>query len=175
MRKENFYLLICYIGKHVSIPLYGPHYADKPPKVSGDEWEAETYQILKKVFPGRDIQSQVKFDFLPHAIIDFYVPSAKIAIECKACGLTPVPRKCDDSCCNCDITGKCALYKNETRQNILKKHGIAYIWWASRERASLVPRTRKHLQHALYDCLGERTTLEKLLTELSKSESRDLK
>ena len=73
--------------------MYGPHYSEKPPKVSGDEWEKLTFEILKSVFPNEEIQQQVRFPFLPHAIIDFYIPKVKIAIECKACGLTPVPRK----------------------------------------------------------------------------------
>jgi hypothetical protein len=148
--------------------MYGPHYSDKPPKVSGDEWEEETYQILKKVFPNKEIQKQVRFPFLPHAIVDFYVPSAKIAIECKACGLTPVPPKCANKCGECLISSKCALLKNKSRQDILKEHDIEYVWWASRERASLVPRTRKYLKNAFYDCIGERTIFEEFLKKQKK-------
>ena len=143
--------------------MYGPHYSDKPPKISGDEWEEETYQILKKILSNAEIQRQVKFPFQPHAIVDFYVPKAEIAIECKACGLTPVPRKCDDKCTKCDVSPKCALLKNKNRQDVLKANGIEYVWWASRERASLVPRTRKYLKHAFYDCIGERAQFENFL------------
>lgn len=124
--------------------MYGPHYSDKPPKVSGDEWEEITLQILKRIFPTWEIQKQVRFPFLPHAVIDFYVPKAKVAIECKACGLTPVPRKCDDQCSKCEVSLKCALLKNKTRQDILKTRNIEYVWWADRERAPLVSRTRKY-------------------------------
>ena len=31
--------------------MYGPHYSEKPPKISGDKWEAQTLEILKKNFP----------------------------------------------------------------------------------------------------------------------------
>ncbi len=144
--------------------MYGAHYSDKPPKVSGDVWEEETFRILRKIFPQDVIEKQKTFPFLPHAIIDFYVPEAKVAIECKACGLTPVPRNCDDNCSQCEVSKKCALLKNKMRQDILKTHGIQYIWWADRERASLVPRTRKYLEHAFYNCLGEQPKFEELLT-----------
>jgi hypothetical protein len=147
--------------------MYGAHYSDKSPKVSGDEWEEITFQVLKRVFPSWEIQKQVKFSFLPHAVIDFYVPKAKVAIECKACGLTPVPRKCDDKCSNCKVSLKCALLKNKTRQDILKTHSIAYVWWADRERAPLVPRTRKYLDHAFYNCLGEQKKFEDFLKNTS--------
>lgn len=133
--------------------------------MSGDEWEEQTFQLLKEVFPSTGIKKQVRFSELPHAIIDFYVPYAKVAVECKACGLTPVPRTCDDNCSRCDITEKCALFKNKTRQDILNLQGIKYVWWADRERASLVPRTRKHLENAFYNCLGER---QKFVDFLSK-------
>ena len=115
--------------------MYGTHYSDKSPKVSGDDWEAQTLQLLNQLFPNVTVERQVRFPFLPRAIIDFYVPKAKIAIECKACGLTPVPRKCDDKCPNCDVALKCALLKKKKRQDILKAHGIEYVWWADRERA----------------------------------------
>ena len=143
--------------------MYGPHYSEKPPKASGDEWEEETYHILMGIFANAEIQKQVRFPFLPRAIIDFYVPKARVAIECKACGLTPVPRKCDDKCSQCDVSPKCALLKNKNRQDILKEHGIEYVWWADRERASLVPRTRKYLEHAYYNCLGEKREFESFL------------
>ncbi|MCL5948934.1 MAG: hypothetical protein M1490_00455 [Candidatus Bathyarchaeota archaeon] len=139
--------------------MYGPHYSDKPPKVSGDKWEAETLKILKKIFPHEEIRSQVKFDYMPRAIVDFYIPKAKVVVECKACGLTPVPRNCDDKCSMCDVSPKCSLLKNKTRQDILKKHGIQYVWWADRERASLVPRTRKYLENAFYNCLVKEVNL----------------
>jgi len=29
--------------------MYGSHYSDKPWKVRGDEWEEQTFQLLKKV------------------------------------------------------------------------------------------------------------------------------
>ena len=99
--------------------MYEPHYSDKPPKVSGDEWETQTLEILKQVFPNQEIQRQVRFPELPRAIIDFYVPSAKIAIECKACGLTPVQDK--------------VLINHKNRQDVLKSLGITYIWWVDRE------------------------------------------
>ncbi len=143
--------------------MYGPHYSNKPRKVSGDEWEEITFRILKKVFTNWEIQKQVKFPFLPHAIIDFYIPKAQIAIECKACGLTPVPGKCDDNCPNCKVALKCALLKNKNRQDILKAHGIEYVWWADRERASLVPRTRKYLENAFFNCLNETNEFIKFL------------
>lgn len=149
--------------------VHGSHYSEKPPKVSGDEWEEATLEILRRVFPNCEIQWQVRFPFLTHAIIDFYVPKAKIAVECKACGLTPVPGNCNDKCSSCDKAPKCALLKNKTRQDILKAHGIEYVWWADRERASLVPRTRKYLAHAFYNCLGERKEFEDFLkTALKK-------
>lgn len=143
--------------------MYGPHYSEKPPKVSGDEWEEETYRILRVVFPNEEIQRQVRFPFLPRAIIDFYVPAAKVAIECKACGLTPVPKNCDDKCSKCDVSPKCSLLKNKTRQDVLEEHSIDYVWWADRERASLVPRTRKYLEHTFYNCLGEKKEFESFL------------
>jgi hypothetical protein len=136
--------------------VYGPHYSVKPRKVSGNEWEQETLRILKELFPKTEIQSQVRFPQLPHAIIDFYLPQIKVAIECKACGLAPVPKTCDDNCSACARTKKCALLKNKRRQDVLKSLGIKYVWWADRERANLVPRTRKYLENTFYDCLGER-------------------
>jgi len=129
--------------------MYGPHYSDKPPKVSGDEWEEQTLQILKQVFPNREIRRQVRFPELPRAIIDFYVPSAKVAIECKACGLTPVQDK--------------VLINHKNRQDVLKFLGITYVWWVDRERASLVPRTRKYLENAFYNCIGEKEQFIKFL------------
>lgn len=139
--------------------MYGPHYSDKPRKVSGDEWEKQTLEILKKIFKNLEIQSQVRFPQLPHAIIDFYVPHAKVAIECKACGLAPVPKKCNNNCSLCIRAKKCALLKNKVRQDTLKSLGIKYIWWADRERASLVPRTRQYIDNTFYNCLGERQKL----------------
>jgi Uma2 family endonuclease len=121
--------------------MYSPHYSDKPPKVSGDEWEEQTLELLRKVFPDQEIRKQERFPELPHAIIDFYIPSAKIAIECKACGLTPVQDK--------------VLSNHKNRQDVLKSLGITYVWWVDRERAPLVPRTRKYLNNAFYKCLGE--------------------
>ena len=132
--------------------MYGPHYSDKPPKVSGDDWEEQTLQILKKLFPEETIRRQVKFPELPRAIVDFYIPSAKVVIECKACGLTPVQDK--------------VLINHKNRQDILESLGITYIWWVDRERASLVPRTRKYLENAFYNCLGERDKLINLLVNL---------
>jgi hypothetical protein len=122
--------------------VYGPHYSDKPPKISGDEWEEQTLQLLKLVFPNEKIQRQVKFPGLPRAIIDFYMPSAKVAIECKACGLTPVQDR--------------VLINHKQRQDVLNSMGVKYVWWVDRERASLVPRTRKYLENVFYNCLGER-------------------
>ena len=123
--------------------MYGPHYSDKPPKLSGDEWEEQTLQILKQLFPNQEIRRQVRFPELPRAIIDFYVPSAKVAIECKACGLTPVQDK--------------VLINHKNRQDVLKLLGITYVWWVDRERASLVPRTRNYLENVFYNCLNEKS------------------
>jgi hypothetical protein len=122
--------------------MYGPHYSDKPRRVSGDEWEERTLQLLKQLFPGQTIRRQVRFPELPRAIVDFYIPSAKIAVECKACGLTPVQDK--------------VLINHKHRQDTLRSLGITYVWWVDRERASLVPRTRKYLENVFYNCLGER-------------------
>jgi hypothetical protein len=135
--------------------VYGPHYSDKPPKVSGDEWEQQTLEILKQVFPNQEIQRQVRFPELPHVIIDFYVPSAKVAIECKACGLTPVQDK--------------VLINHKNRQDVLKKQGITYIWWVDRERASLIPRTRKYLENVFYNCLSEKPKFIQLLKLVEKA------
>ena len=129
--------------------MYGPHYANKPPKVSGDEWEEQTMQLLKQIFPNQEIRRQVKFFELPRAIIDLYIPSAKIAIECKACGLTPVQDK--------------VLMNHKNRQDVLKSLGITYVWWVDRERASLVPRTRNYLENAFYNCIGEKQLFIKFL------------
>jgi hypothetical protein len=148
--------------------MHGPHYSDKPRKVSGNDWEVQTLQLLKELFPNKQISSQIRFPYLPHAIIDFYVPHANVAIECKACGLTPVPRTCNDNCITCDIAKKCELLKQKRRQDILKAHGIKYVWWVDRERASLVPRTRKYLENTFYNCLGER---EKFVDFLRKCRS----
>ncbi len=134
--------------------MYGAHYSDKPPKVSGDDWEEQTLQLLKQVFPTEKIESQVRFPELPRAIVDFYIPRFKVVIECKACGLTPVQDK--------------VLINHKNRQDTLKSLGITYIWWVDRERASLVPRTRKYLENAFYNCLGERTKLIDLLTSLKQ-------
>jgi hypothetical protein len=135
--------------------MYGHHYSDKPPKVSGDEWEEQTLKILKQIFPEETIRRQVKFPELPRAIVDFYVHSAKVVIECKACGLTPVQER--------------VLINHKNRQDVLKSMGIKYIWWVDRERASLVPRTRKYLENAFYNCLGEKAEFVNFLTSLKKS------
>ena len=132
--------------------MYGAHYSDKPPKASGDEWENKTFQILQRIFPSETIQRQVKFPELPRAIVDFYIPSVKVVVECKACGLTPVQEK--------------VLVNHKNRQDILNSLGIKYIWWVDRERASLVPRTRKHLENVFYNCLGEQGKFEEFLTSL---------
>ena len=121
--------------------MYGAHYSDKPPKVSGDEWEEQTLQLLRHIFPNQEIIRQVRFPELPRAIIDFYVPNAKVAVECKACGLTPVQDK--------------VLINHKNRQDVLKSQGIKYVWWVDRELASLVPRTRAYLENVFYNCLGE--------------------
>jgi len=132
--------------------MYGEHYSDKPPKVSGDDWENQTLKILQKIFPDEIITRQVKFPELPRAIVDFYVPSVKVAIECKACGLTPVQEK--------------VLTNHKNRQDVLKSLGITYVWWVDRERASLVPRTRKYLDNVFYNCLDEQSKFEEFLTSL---------
>jgi hypothetical protein len=121
--------------------MYGAHYSERPPKISGDSWEEQTLQLLKQVFPNEPIRRQVRFAELPRAIVDFYVPSAKVAIECKACGLTPVQDR--------------VLINHKQRQDALKCLGIKYVWWVDRERASLVSRTRKYLENVFYNCLGE--------------------
>ena len=131
--------------------MYGAHYSDKSPKLSGDDWEAQTLQLLKQVFPNELIRRQVKFPELPRAIIDFYVPSAKVAVECKACGLTPVQDR--------------VLINHKQRQEILRLLGIKYVWWVDRERASLVTRTRKHLENVFYNCLGEQNRFVEFLKE----------
>jgi len=131
--------------------MYGPHYLDKPPKLSGNDWEKQTLQLLKQVFPNELIRRQVKFPELPRAIIDFYVPSAKVAVECKACGLTPVQDK--------------VLINHKQRQEILKSHDIKYVWWVDRERASLVSRTRVYLENVFYNCLGEQNKFVEFLKE----------
>ena len=140
---------MCDVGK-----MYGSHYLDKPPKVSGDEWEEQTMQLLKQLFPNESIRRQVKFPELPRAIVDFYIPSVKVAIECKACGLTPVQEK--------------VLVNHKRRQDILKTLGIKYVWWVDRERASLVPRTKEYLENVFYNCLGERSKFTQFLKD-SKS------
>lgn len=132
--------------------MFGAHYSDKPPKVSGDDWENQTLQILQRIFPSENIQRQVRFPELPRAIVDFYIPRAKLAIECKACGLTPVQDK--------------VLINHKNRQDVLKSLGITYVWWVDRERASLVPRTRKYLENAFYNCLGEQGKFEEFLVSL---------
>jgi len=132
--------------------LYGEHYSDKPPMVSGEDWENQTLKILQRIFPTETIQRQVKFPELPRAIVDFYVPSAKVAIECKACGLTPVQDK--------------VLINHKNRQDVLKSLGITYVWWVDRERASLVPRTRKYLENVFYNCLNEQSKFEGFLAGL---------
>lgn len=132
--------------------MYGSHYSDKPPKVSGDDWEEQTLQLLEQLFPNESIKRQVRFPELPRAIIDFYIPSAKVAIECKACGLTPVQER--------------VLINHKQRQDTLKSLGIMYVWWVDRERASLVSRTRKYLENVFYNCLGERNRFIEYLKDL---------
>jgi Uma2 family endonuclease len=154
----NFYnYLQAYCLLKVSI-MYGSHYSDKPPKVSGDEWEEQTLALLKQIFPNKEIRRQERFPELPRAIIDFYVPSAKVAIECKACGLTPVQDK--------------VLINHKNRQDVLKSIGITYVWWVDRERASLVPRTRKYLENVFYNCLDEKEKLTLFLRALRNRENR---
>jgi hypothetical protein len=169
LRKKLLFVVINMrlFDREVWLPMYGPHYSDKPPRVSSGKWEEVTFQILKKVFPNWEIQKQARFSFLPHTIIDFYVPKAKIAVECRACGLAPVPQNCDDVCSECDDAVGCALLKNKTRQDMLKANSIQYVWWVDRERAPLVPRTRKYLEHAFYNCLGERREFEDFLKTAS--------
>ena len=135
--------------------MLGSHYAEKPPKVSGDNWEAQALQLLQSVFPNESIRRQVRFPELPRAIVDFYVPSAKVVIECKACGLTPVQDK--------------VLTNHRQRQETLKTLGVKYIWWVDRERASLVPRTRKYLENVFYNCLGERSRFIEFLKNLPRT------
>ena len=134
--------------------MYGPHHSNKRPKVSGDDWEEQTLQLLKQLFPDETIRRQVKFPELPGAIVDFYIPSAKVVIECKACGLTPVQDK--------------VLINHKHRQDILGSLGIKYVWWVDRERASLVPRTRKYLENVFYNCLGERERFIEFLESLKE-------
>jgi hypothetical protein len=134
--------------------MYGPHYSNKRPKVSGDDWEEQTLQLLKQLFPNETIRRQVKFPQLPRAIVDFYIPNAKVVIECKACGLTPVQDK--------------VLINHKHRQDTLRSLGIKYVWWVDRERASLVPRTRKYLENVFYNCLGEREKFIEFLKSLKE-------
>lgn len=132
--------------------MYGAHYSDKPPKVSGDDWENQTLKILKRIFPDETIKRQVRFPQLPRAIVDFYIPSVKVVIECKACGLTPVQEK--------------VLANHKNRQDVLKSLGIKYVWWVDRERVSLVAKTRKYLENVFYNCLGEQDKFEGFLASL---------
>lgn len=131
--------------------MYGNHYSDKPPKESGDSWEEQTLRLIQEVLPNEPIESQVKFSELPRAIIDFYIPRIKVAIECKACGLTPVQQQ--------------VLIEHQRRQDVLKSQGIKYVWWVDRERASLVPRTREYLENVFYNCLGEQKRFVEFLKE----------
>jgi len=131
--------------------MYGNHYSNKPPKKSGDSWEKLTLRLLQEVFPNERIEGQVKCPELPHALIDFYVPHAKVAIECKACGLTPIQER--------------VLIEHQRRQDVLKSRGIKYAWWVDRERASLVSRTRRYLENVFYNCLGEQKEFVKFLKE----------
>ena len=121
--------------------MYCNHYINKSPKVSGDEWEDQTLEILKQIFPNQEIQRQVRFPELSRTIIDFYFPSAKVAIECKAFGLTPVQDK--------------VLINHKNQQDILKSIGITSFSGLI-ERVSLVPRTRMYLRNVFYNCLGEK-------------------
>lgn len=131
--------------------MYSNHYSDKPRKESGDSWEEQTLRLLKEVFPDEIIESQVKFPELPRKRIDFFIPCVKVAIECKACGLTPVQER--------------VLRDHQRRQNILKSRGIKYVWWVDRERTSLVPWTREYLENVFYNCLGEQKRFVKFLRE----------
>lgn len=101
------------------------HYSDKPRKESGDSWEEQTLRLVRGAFPHEPVERQVKFPELPRKRIDFYMPRVKVAIECKACGLTPVQER--------------VLVDHQKRQSLLKSRGIKYVWWVDRERASLVP------------------------------------
>jgi Uma2 family endonuclease len=58
------------------------------------------------------------------------------------------------------------LINHKNRQDVLKSLGITYVWWVDRERASLVTRTRKYLDHVFYNCLGEEGKFEEFLTNL---------
>jgi len=143
--------------------MHGWHYSDKSRKESGDSWEEQTERLLRGLFPNDRIEEQVKFPQLPHNIIDFYIPRIRVAVESKGCGLTPVPKSCDDNCPNCDRAEKCGLLKHQRIQNTLKSQGIKYVWWVDRERASLVPRTRKYLENVFYNCSGEEERFVKFL------------
>ncbi len=131
--------------------MQGNHYSNKPRKESGDSWEEQTLRLLSGVFPDELIESQVKFPELPRKRIDFYIPRIKVAIECKACGLTPVQER--------------VLVDHQRRQNVLKSKGIRYVWWVDRERASLVDWTREYLEHVFYNCLGEQKVFVEFLKE----------
>jgi len=132
----------------------GNHYSNKPRKESGDSWEEQTFLLLEKVFPSEPIERQAQFPGLPHARIDFYIPHIKVAIECKACGLTPVQEH--------------VLTEHQRRQNVLKALGMKYVWWVDRERASLVPRTRRYLENVFYNCLGEQKRFVEFLKECQR-------
>lgn len=129
----------------------GNHYSDKPRKESGDSWEEQTLRLLKGAFPDEPVERQTKFPELPRKRIDFYMPRVKVAIECKACGLTPVQER--------------VLVDHQRRQNLLKSRGIKYVWWVDRERASLIPWTRKYLENVFYNCLGEQKRFVEFLKE----------
>jgi len=47
------------------------------------------------------------------------------------------------------------LKEHQRRQDVLKLHGIKYVWWVDRKRASLVSQTREYLENVFYNCLGE--------------------
>jgi hypothetical protein len=130
----------------------GNHYSDKSRKESGDSWEEQTLELLMEKFPGEVIERQVKFPDLPRKRIDFYMPRLEVAIECKACGLTPVQER--------------VLMDHQRRQDLLKLRGIKYVWWVERERASLVCWTRQYLENVFYDCLGEQRRFIEFLREL---------
>lgn len=138
--------------------MLGSHYSDKSRKESGDSWEEQTLELLKGKFPGEVIERQVKFPELPRKRIDFYGPRLEVAIECKACGLTPVQER--------------VLMDHQRRQNLLKSRGIKYVWWVERERASLVSWTRQYLENVFYDCLGEQRRFIEFLKECQAKASR---
>jgi Uma2 family endonuclease len=121
--------------------MYRSYYSENPTKISRD-WKEQTLELLRHVFLDKEIKRNARFRELPRVIIDFYVPSARIAVECRACGLTSAQDR--------------VLVNHKCRQDVLKSLGITYVWWVDRERTKVVPKNREYLENVFYNCLGEK-------------------